>query len=163
MRPPLALMLFVMVGWSSSAAAQEPSTRPVRLPLVAMPDTLAICPLAPTGPVPAWASPDSGFVVLTRTATERSVVVTQRRAPAAVTCERDYRPVRVQGALPLDLTGIVAAMTQPLAEAGVSLFALSTYETDYVLVKTADLPRAVRAWRAAGHEVSDAPAADRHH
>jgi hypothetical protein len=65
--------------------------------------------------------------------------------------------VKVQGPLPLDLVGIVAAIAEPLAHNGITLFAISTYETDYVLVKEEDLPRARRAWQAAGHTVTEMP------
>ena len=134
-----------------TAQTQEPS-----LPLRVLPDTLAVCPLPPEGSIPHWAELGPDFVFLTQTPTERSVVVTERRVPAEALakCERGWRPVRVAGALPLNLVGVVSRMTRPLAEAGISLFAISTHETDYVLVKAADLPRAVSAWRAAGHRVA---------
>jgi hypothetical protein len=74
--------------------------------------------------------------------------------PAGVPCERDYRAVRVRGPLPLDLIGIVAAIADPLAEAGLSIFAISTYDTDYVLVKARDLEEAVRVLRRAGHRIT---------
>jgi hypothetical protein len=74
--------------------------------------------------------------------------------PAGVTCERDYRAVRVRGPLPLNLIGIVAAIADPLAEAGLSIFAISTYDTDYVLVKARELEEALRALRRAGHQIT---------
>jgi hypothetical protein len=74
--------------------------------------------------------------------------------PAGVPCERDYRAVRVRGPLPLDLIGIVAAIADPLAEAGLSIFAISTYDTDYVLVKARELEEALRVLRLAGHRIT---------
>ena len=74
--------------------------------------------------------------------------------PAGVRCERDYRAVRVRGPLPLDLIGIVAAIADPLAEAGLSIFAISTYDTDYVLVKAKELEEALRVLRRAGHRIT---------
>jgi hypothetical protein len=71
-----------------------------------------------------------------------------------VPCERDYRAVRVRGPLPLDLIGIVAAIADPLAEAGLSIFAISTYDTDYVLVKARELEEALRVLRLAGHRIT---------
>jgi hypothetical protein len=152
----VAAAVVALVG-ARPARAQAASRRAVRLPLVVQPDTVAVCRLDPAGVVPAWASPDRAFVALVRTPTELSLVISQSRLPggaaSGATCERDWRPVRVAGALPLDLVGVVAAMSRPLAEAGIGLFALSTYETDYVFVKQRDLAGAVRAWRRAGHHV----------
>jgi hypothetical protein len=69
-------------------------------------------------------------------------------------CERDYRPLRVRGTLPPNLVGILLAMAAPLADAKIAIFAISTYDTDYVLVKAGDLDRAIAALEGAGHEVS---------
>ena len=60
----------------------------------------------------------------------------------------------MRGPLPLDLIGILASIAEPLAEAGLSIFAISTYDTDYVLVKGRDLDTAVRALKRAGHQVT---------
>jgi hypothetical protein len=73
--------------------------------------------------------------------------------PPEVRCERDYRAFRVRGPLPLDLIGILAAIANPLADAGLGIFAISTFDTDYVLVKSRDLAVAVAALEAAGHQV----------
>jgi hypothetical protein len=148
-----AMVAAAPLGASALEAQARPGRRPAALPLAVVADTLAVCRLPLNESAPAWAEPDSGFVVLVRTPTERSVILSQRGLPAEAACERDYRPVRVAGELPLDLVGVVARMTRPLADAGISLMALSTHETDYVLVKAADLDRAVRAWRRAGHTV----------
>jgi len=74
--------------------------------------------------------------------------------PAGVRCERDYRALRVHGQLPPNLVGILLSIAQPLAEAGLAIFAISTYDTDYVLLKLQDLPAALNALRGAGHQVS---------
>ena len=74
--------------------------------------------------------------------------------PAGVRCERDYRALRVRGQLPPNLVGILLSIAQPLANAGLAIFAISTYDTDYVLVKLQDLPAALNALRGAGHQVS---------
>jgi hypothetical protein len=74
--------------------------------------------------------------------------------PPAVRCERDYRALRVHGTLPPNLVGILLSIAEPLAQAGLSIFAISTYDTDYVLVKARDLPAALDALRKAGHKVN---------
>ncbi|MGH7485552.1 MAG: ACT domain-containing protein, partial [bacterium] len=67
--------------------------------------------------------------------------------------ERAYRAFRVNGPLPLHLVGIVAALAVPLAEAAVPIFSIATYDTDYLLVKETDVPRAREALIGAGHQV----------
>jgi hypothetical protein len=82
-----------------------------------------------------------------------TVVCPTRVAPASGTRDDGWRLLSVRGPLEFALTGIVAALAGALAAAGVGLFAVSTYDTDHVLVKSGDLERAVRALREAGHEV----------
>ncbi|HTR21304.1 MAG TPA: ACT domain-containing protein [Gemmatimonadales bacterium] len=134
----------------AAAAGQAPTPH---LPLVVLPDTVVVCRFPADGPIPAWALGPQPFLTISRTRTELSITAPQALVAGREGCERGYRPVKVQGPLPLDLVGIVAALAEPLARNGISLFAISTYETDYVLVKDADLPRARRAWQAAGHTV----------
>jgi uncharacterized protein len=131
----------------------QPSGRP-HLPLELLPDTLAICRLEPGAPLPSWVVEPSPFLTLSRTAEELSITTLQSAVPAGVPCERDYRAVRVRGPLPLNLVGIVAAIADPLAEAGMSIFAISTYDTDYVLVKAGELEKALQALRRAGHQIT---------
>jgi hypothetical protein len=131
----------------------RPAARP-RLPLELLPDTLAICRLEPGAPVPSWAAEPSPFLTLSRTAGELSITTLQRAVPAGVPCERDYRAVRVRGPLPLNLVGILAAIADPLAAAGLSIFAISTYDTDYVLVKARELEAALEVLRQAGHQIT---------
>ena len=125
----------------------------LRLPLEVLPDTLAICRLPADAALPAWAKAPAAFVTVSRTAEELSITAVQRLVPGDVRCERDYRALRVRGALPPDLVGILLSIAEPLAKAGLSIFAISTYDTDYVLVKARDLPAALKVLRAAGHDV----------
>jgi hypothetical protein len=115
---------------------------------------LAICRLAPAAPVPAWAAEPSGFLTVSRTADELSITTVQRAVPAGVRCERDYQAIRVRGPLSPNLVGILLSMLRPLAEAGLSILAISTYDTDYVFVRTRDLPAALDALRGAGHQIT---------
>ncbi len=93
------------------------------------------------------------FVSVTRTGRELSVVCSADVAPEGAVVESGWRLLTVRGPLEFTLTGIMAALAGELAAAGVSLFAVSTYDTDHLLVKDADLSRAVTALRSAGHEV----------
>jgi hypothetical protein len=122
------------------------------LQLEVMPETLAVCRLEPDARVPEWAS-KAGFVTISRTNDELSITAVQDAVPDGVRCERDYRALRVRGPLPLDLIGILASIAEPLARAGLSIFAISTFDTDYVLVKAKELDAALLALRGAGHRV----------
>ncbi len=124
----------------------------VSLTLSVLPDRFAVCRLAPDAERPAWAEAGA-FSSVTRTPEELSVVCPEEAVPPGVRCERGRRALRVHGPLDFALTGILAALTAPLAEAGIPLFALSTFDTDYVLVHDDVLTRAVRALTEAGHTV----------
>jgi hypothetical protein len=112
-----------------------------------LPDHYAICRLAADAPVP------SSFFSVTRTADELSVVCFDAEAPEGAKTERGWRIFQVIGPLEFSLTGVLAAIAAPLADAGVSIFAISTFDTDYVLVKEENLAKAVEALRAADHRV----------
>jgi hypothetical protein len=122
------------------------------LTLTLLPDDFAVCRLAPDASVPAWALRGSVGSV-TRTPDEVSVVCAQADVPPGVHHEPSWRCFRAHGPFAFELTGILAALTAPLAAARVPLFALSTFDTDYLLVKAADLDRAIGALEAAGHDI----------
>jgi hypothetical protein len=114
---------------------------------------LAICRLEPEAAVPEWVARSGAFSAVSRSPEELSLVVEQAVVPPGVRCHRGYRAFRVAGTLAPDLIGIMASIANPLAQAGIPIFAVSTYDTDYVLVREADLPRARAALEAAGHRV----------
>jgi hypothetical protein len=135
-------------------AQVPPRQQRARLPLELLSDTLAICRLPAETPLPAWASSSGSFLTVSRTPEELSLTLVQNIVPAGVRCERDYRAVRVRGPLSPNLVGILLSIVEPLAQAGLSIFAISTYDTDYVLVKARDLSAALDALRGAGHQIS---------
>jgi hypothetical protein len=135
-------------------AQTVPQTSRPKLPLELLRETLAVCRLAPDAAVPAWAQGSSSFLTISRTAEELSITAVQAGVPEGVRCEREYRALRVRGPLPLDLIGVLASIADPLAAAGLSIFAISTFDTDYVLVKSKDLDAALVALERAGHRVS---------
>jgi hypothetical protein len=114
---------------------------------------LAIVRLPPTAELPGWAwSGDLSSV--TRTAEELTIVCSDASVPTDAGAQRGWRALKVQGPLDFSLTGVLAALTAPLAQARISIFALSTYDTDYVLVRGEDLDRACETLTQAGHAVS---------
>jgi hypothetical protein len=123
-----------------------------QLTLTILPDSFAVCRLDADTAVPTWATSDN-FFSITRTAEELSVVCLQSLVPDGVRCEQGWRCVQVAGPILFSTVGVLASLVQPLAEAGISVFAVSTFDTDYLLVKAADLARTIDAWRRCGHTV----------
>jgi GNAT superfamily N-acetyltransferase len=123
-----------------------------RLTLVPLEGAYAVCRLAADAPLPAWVG-GAPFVSVTRTADELSVVCSQEAVPEGVRCERGWRCLRVAGTLALSLVGVLASLLDPLAEAGVCVFVLSTFDTDYLLVKEPGFGRAAEVLQRAGHVV----------
>ncbi|MFD7654834.1 ACT domain-containing protein [Actinosynnema sp. NPDC059797] len=125
-----------------------------RLVVDVRPGEYTIARLPADAPVPAGLLDLPGLVCVTRTPDELSVVCPSEHAPRTDASQPGWRLLTVRGPLEFTLTGIMAALSGELAAAGVSLFALSTYDTDHLLVKAADLGRAVQALRNSGHEVT---------
>ena len=121
--------------------------------LTILADSLAICRLSPAADVPEWAMIGE-FVSITHSSDELSIVCAEEYVPADVQADREWRALRVEGPLDLALTGILASLANPLAEAQINLFAVSTFDTDYLLVKGYNLSRACEMLRQAGHAVS---------
>ena len=103
--------------------------------------------------MPGWSEAPGAFFSVTRTAEELSIVCPGGAPPAGVHAEGPWRALKVRGPLPLEWVGILAALSSCLARAGISIFALSTFDTDYVLVKEGDLPAAREALAGDGHRV----------
>lgn len=122
----------------------------MELQLRVLDDRLAVCRLAANASIPAWVF-SSGFCSVTRTSDELSVVCAQDRVPSDVRSEPGWRALMLVGPFEFTLTGVLTAIVEPLAEAGVPIFAVSTFDTDYVLVKETSLESAAAALRAAGH------------
>jgi hypothetical protein len=109
--------------------------------------------LEPTAPVPAWVRNGGPLSSITWTANELSVVAADADVPHDLPCERGWRALKVAGPLDFGLTGILASLASPLADAGISLFAVSTYDTDYILLKEDRLHDALAVLQAAGHTI----------
>jgi hypothetical protein len=119
------------------------------------PETLAVVRLGPGTEVPDWAESSSVFSV-TATATETSIVCAARSVPGKSVHRKPFTAFAVDGQLDFGLTGVLVELLTPLAEAQISVFTLSTYDTDWILVPVDDAERVAEAWRGRGHEVESA-------
>jgi hypothetical protein len=123
-----------------------------QLTLIVVDGNFAVCRVEPGAPIPPWATAGDLFSI-TRTADELSVVCPQDAVPEGITCEQGWRCLRVGGTIPFSVVGVLASLTAPLAEVEISVFAISTFDTDYLLVKAEDLNRSVDVLRRRGHTI----------
>ena len=124
-----------------------------RLTLRLLPETFAICRLEPGAAVPAWL-PKSGFTAAIRTSAELSLYCDENAVPRDIRAERGWRGLELAGPFDFSETGVIAAVAAPLAEAGISISVLATYDTDYLFVRGAALESAAEVLQAAGHRVT---------
>ncbi len=110
-----------------------------------LPGRLAICRLDAQAATPGWAVGRGGFVSITRSERELSIVAAEQLVPAEVKADRGWAAMRVVGRLDFALVGVLAKLTGALAEAEIPCFAISTYDTDYILVKQQDADDATEA------------------
>ena len=123
-----------------------------RLELTLFPERFAISRLAADAPVPEWAMRGAFFSV-TRTGDELSIVTELSLVPAGVQSQSGWRVFKVHGPFVLSEIGVLSALASPLAEAKISLFAISTFDTDYLLVASSTLSAAIAALKRAGHTI----------
>ncbi len=131
----------------------------IPLKLEQFPEKLAVVQLGPGAEVPKWAESSSLFSI-TATARETTVICAMRNVPRRSTHAGPYIAFAVEGPLDLAMTGVLHSLLGPLAAAAISVFTISTYETDWVLVPISEAERAAEEWRAAGHEVAPAVPVD---
>lgn len=101
-----------------------------------------VCRLNKTELIPEWAR-NSDFFSITKTSDELSIVCFQDNIPNDIKCEKDWRVLKIEGPLDFSLIGILASISTILAQNGISIFAISTYDTDYILVKNKDIDNAI--------------------
>ncbi len=114
--------------------------------------TFAICRLEKGASLPPWIQTEP-FFSLTGTPDELSLVCPVEPIPAEVQADRGWRCFKLHGPFPFSLVGILNSVTIPLAEANIGIFAVSTYDTDYVLVKEEHVQQAIATLSAAGHTI----------
>ncbi|MCK5417448.1 MAG: ACT domain-containing protein [Desulfobacterales bacterium] len=123
-----------------------------KLTLKILPNRLAVCRLNADAPLPDWID-ESDFSSVTRTEAELTIVCDEVLVASGTTSETGWRCIKVEGPLDFSEIGIVLSLTQPLAESGVAVFLISTFDTDYLMVKEKDLANAIDALSAQGHQV----------
>jgi hypothetical protein len=124
-----------------------------RLQFSRLPGSFAICQLAPSADIPGWAL-QGAFFSVTRSADELSVVCPQEVVPARVRHEAAWACLKLEGPFPFSQTGILASFVQPLSDRAIPIFAVSTFDTDYVLVKEAWIDKAIEVLKEAGHQAT---------
>jgi uncharacterized protein len=117
-----------------------------------LPERFTISRLAADSPTPVWATQGSFFSV-TRTGDELSIVTELSLVPVGVQSQPGWRVLKVHGPFVLSEIGVLAALATPLAEAKISLFVVSTFDTDYLLLASETLPAAIAVLERAGHTV----------
>jgi hypothetical protein len=117
-----------------------------------LPEAFAVCRLDPAAPVPPWAGAHP-FSSITRTADELSVVCPESAVPGGVQAAGGWRCLKLEGPFDFSVTGLVASFSTALARAGISLMVVCTYDTDYLLVRLADLDRAIASLEENGYRI----------
>ena len=125
----------------------------IELRLSILPYELAICRVDARMPLPEWAG--GRFTSITRTEEELSIVCESSFVPERVRAERGWRSLKIAGPIAFETTGVASAIVSPLAQAKISVFPIATFDTDYILVKVADLRAAIDVLRRAGHSVDE--------
>ncbi len=115
-------------------------------------DRYGVCRLVKNEPIPEWAK-NSPFYSITKTSDELSIVCSQDSIPNDIKCEKDWRILKVEGTLDFSLIGILSSISTILAQKEISIFAVSTYDTDYILVKEKDIKKAISALSSEQYEI----------
>jgi hypothetical protein len=118
-----------------------------------LPETFAICRLHGDAGIPAWAVTGM-FFSITRSPEEVSIVCPQSNVPERTRCHRGWRCLKLEGNFDLSMTGVISSVADPLAAGGVSIFVISTFDTDYLLVKNDSLETAIQILSQQGYPVT---------
>ena len=115
-------------------------------------DEYTVCRLNAFEDIPQWVL-DTPLSSITRTAEEFSVVCPKAVVPDHLKSEQEWKCLKIHGPLGFDEVGIISSLTQVLADADISVFVLSTFNTDYILVKRMNIDKAVKVLSERGHEL----------
>jgi uncharacterized protein len=118
-----------------------------------LPQRFIVCRISPDAPIPGWI-PAGSLVSITRTEDELSIVCLEPIPLPDVKHEAGWVALKLEGPFPFTQTGVLASFLKPLAEDRIPIFAISTFDTDYILIKQENLESALRALQKAGHELA---------
>nr|WP_077864442.1 ACT domain-containing protein [Clostridium saccharobutylicum] len=122
--------------------------------LMCLKEKYGVCRLDNAEVIPLWAQ-NSSFFSITKTSDELSIVCAENDIPSDIKCEKDWRILKVEGPLDFSLIGILSSISTILAQKGISIFAIPTYDTDYILVKNKDIDNTVKSLVEERYEVID--------
>jgi hypothetical protein len=125
---------------------------PPQLHLIVLPGEFAVCRLPADAALPPAPS-GTAFWSVTVTSDEISIVCQADNIPADAEVHRGLRAIKAEGPIEFDVVGVLGSLTAPLSQAKVSVFGVSTYDTDYILVSDHDLRQAATALKVAGHRI----------
>jgi len=114
--------------------------------------TFGVCRLSSMEKLPNWIEINE-FYSITKTEDELSIVCSDKNIPNEITHENDWKIIKVEGPLDFSLTGVLSSLSTALANQGISIFAISTYDTDYILVKNKDIENAINVLSKEGHQI----------
>ena len=123
------------------------------LHLSILPDMYAVSRLPPKATIPDWGTV-SPFYSVTQTSDEISIVCESKDVPSGVKTKQNWRMIKVEGPLDFSLSGILASLTVPLAKAKISIFSISTFDTDYLLVQDKSFSKAIAVLKESGFTVN---------
>lgn len=123
------------------------------LTLTSLPGAYAICKLEPGAEIPAWSLQGDIFSI-TRTADELSVLCREKQVPGEVHKQAGWRALKIEGPFDFDEIGVLASLTEPLAQAAISLLTISTFDTDYIFIQGKNFDHALDILSAAGHTIT---------
>ena len=138
---------------------QDDTTSPPGLRLAVLPQTFGICRLSPKTRIPRWIH-NSSFYSISRSPEELSLICEEAVVPSGVKVEGGWSAFKVVGTLDMTLLGVLASLSLPLADARIGLITISTYDTDYLLVRSKKLPKAIEALTRAGHRFESLDSAE---
>jgi uncharacterized protein len=117
-------------------------------------ETFAICRLDPTTSIPEWAFRPAKFASITRTTDELSIVCPEANVPTGLKSDAGWICLKLEGPFPFSMTGVLASFINPLSSNRIPIFAVATFDTDYVLIKQEFWEPASAALESAGHKIA---------
>lgn len=118
------------------------STVEKKLTLKLLKDKYSVCRLNKNDEIPKWIFQEE-FFSITKTDEELSVVCLQDKIKENIKCEKDWRILKIEGPLDFSLIGILSKISTLMANNDISIFAISTYDTDYILIKEESINKAI--------------------